>query len=122
VWVRNESVVVEEEGNGSRYWQGFMVDITERKRSEELVRQQAALLEQTHDAVFMWKLEGEITYWNQGAERLHGWSKEEALGRASHELLKTIHPFVQRSWYTGYEETDTGKASWYTTHGMVDES
>jgi diguanylate cyclase (GGDEF)-like protein/PAS domain S-box-containing protein len=96
VWVRNESVVVEEEGSGSRYWQGFMVDITERKRSEGLVRQQAALLEQTHDAVFMWKLEGEITYWNQGAERLYGWPKEEALGRASHELLKTIHPFVHK--------------------------
>jgi diguanylate cyclase (GGDEF)-like protein/PAS domain S-box-containing protein len=94
VWVRNESVVVEEEDSGSRYWQGFMVDITERKRSEGLVRQQAALLEQTHDAVFMWKLGGEITYWNQGAQRLYGWSKGEALGRSSHELLKTIHPFA----------------------------
>ena len=94
VWVRNESVMFEEEAGGSRYWQGFMVDITERKRSEGLVRQQAALLEQTHDAVFMWKLGGEITYWNQGAERLYGWSKEEALGHISHELLKTIHPFA----------------------------
>ncbi|HSK98747.1 MAG TPA: PAS domain-containing protein, partial [Rubrobacteraceae bacterium] len=34
VWVRNESVIVEEP-DGSRYWQGFMVDITERKRAEE---------------------------------------------------------------------------------------
>ncbi len=35
VWVRNESVVVEDEASGARYWQGFMVDITERKRAEE---------------------------------------------------------------------------------------
>jgi diguanylate cyclase (GGDEF)-like protein/PAS domain S-box-containing protein len=95
VWVRNESVVVELEGTGgSRYWQGFMVDITERKRAEDLVKRQADMLEQTHDAVFTWKLGGEIIYWNQGAERLYGWSKEEALGRISNELLKTIHPFT----------------------------
>ena len=37
VWVRNESVIVEEPG-GPRYWQGFMVDITERKRAEEEMR------------------------------------------------------------------------------------
>jgi diguanylate cyclase (GGDEF)-like protein/PAS domain S-box-containing protein len=42
VWVRNESVVVEWEGpGGSRYWQGFMVDITERKRAEERMHHQA---------------------------------------------------------------------------------
>ena len=35
VWVRNEAVVVEDETRGVRYWQGFMVDITERKRAEE---------------------------------------------------------------------------------------
>jgi diguanylate cyclase (GGDEF)-like protein/PAS domain S-box-containing protein len=78
------------------YFISQVQDINERKRSEGLVRQQAALLEQTHDAVFMWKLGGEITYWNQGAQRLYGWSKEEALGRISHELLKTIHPFAHK--------------------------
>jgi diguanylate cyclase (GGDEF)-like protein/PAS domain S-box-containing protein len=40
VWVRNESVVVEEE-SGSRYWQGFMLNITERKRAEERLHYQA---------------------------------------------------------------------------------
>jgi PAS domain S-box-containing protein len=38
VWVRNESVLLEDEARGSRYWQGFMVDITERKRAEEELR------------------------------------------------------------------------------------
>ncbi len=73
---------------------GTSLDITERKQAEELVKRQADMLEQTHDAVFIWKLGGEITYWNQGAERLYGWSQEEALDRISHELLKTIHPFA----------------------------
>ena len=93
VWVRNEAVVVEDEVGGARYWQGFMVDITELKRAERLLRLQSDLLEQSHDAVFMWKPGGEITYWNGGAQRLYGWSKEEAVGRIGHELLETEHPF-----------------------------
>jgi diguanylate cyclase (GGDEF)-like protein/PAS domain S-box-containing protein len=41
VWVRNESVLVEDEASGSRYWQGFMLDITERKEAEERLEHQA---------------------------------------------------------------------------------
>jgi diguanylate cyclase (GGDEF)-like protein/PAS domain S-box-containing protein len=37
-WVRNESVLIEDEASGSRYWQGFMLDITERKRAEQKIR------------------------------------------------------------------------------------
>ena len=38
VWVRNESVLIEDEASGARYWQGFMLDITERKRAEQKIR------------------------------------------------------------------------------------
>jgi diguanylate cyclase (GGDEF)-like protein/PAS domain S-box-containing protein len=41
VWVRNESVMIEDEEGGSRYWQGFMLDITERKTLEEELRHRA---------------------------------------------------------------------------------
>ena len=68
-------------------------DVTERVWAEEKVEQQAALLEHTHDAVFKWKLGGRIIYWNEGAQRLYGWSKEEVIGQISHDLLKTIYPF-----------------------------
>jgi PAS domain S-box-containing protein len=70
----------------------MLVDITERKLAETLIQEQAALLEQTHDAIFVWNLGGGITYWNHGAERLYGFTAQEALGRMSHELLKTFHP------------------------------
>lgn len=70
----------------------MLVDITERKQAEDLIRDQSALLEQTHDAIFVWKLGGGITYWNQGAERLYGFTEREALGRVNHDLLKTLHP------------------------------
>jgi len=40
-WVRNESVMIEDEASGTRYWQGFMLDITERKQMEEQLQHQA---------------------------------------------------------------------------------
>jgi PAS domain S-box-containing protein len=70
----------------------MLVDITERKLAENLIQEQAALLEQTHDAIFVRDLRGGITYWNQGAERLYGFTEREALGRPGPDLLKTSHP------------------------------
>ena len=55
-------------------------------------REKAALLDLANDAIFVKSLDGAISYWNQGAERLYGWSKEEAIGRTSHELLSTEFP------------------------------
>lgn len=68
---------------------GVAVDITERKQAEELLRQQADLLNQSHDAIFAWKIGGGIVYWNRGAEELYGWRSDEVIGRYSHTLLNT---------------------------------
>jgi PAS domain S-box-containing protein len=67
-------------------------DITERKRAEDALRRQANLLEQTHDAIIVWDFPRTIIFWNRGAEQLYGYSREEAIGRHSHELLQTVHP------------------------------
>jgi PAS domain S-box-containing protein len=40
----------------------------------------------------VWELPGTIIYWNHGAEQLYGFSKQEAIGRLSHDLLRTEHP------------------------------
>jgi PAS domain S-box-containing protein len=48
------------------------------------------LLEYTHDAIIIWELDGAgILYWNGAAERLYGYSRDEAHGCVTHELLKT---------------------------------
>jgi PAS domain S-box-containing protein len=48
------------------------------------------LLEYTHDAIIIWEMHGKgILYWNRAAEQLYGYSREEARGRTTHELLKT---------------------------------
>ncbi|MDP9437831.1 MAG: PAS domain S-box protein [Actinomycetota bacterium] len=67
-------------------------DVTERKRVEEKLRQQAGLLNLSYEPIFAWELGGGIVYWNRGSEELYGFSKEEALGHESHQLLRTVHP------------------------------
>ena len=69
-----------------------MVDITARKRAEQALREQASLLDLTHDTVFVRDMNDVITYWNRGAEELYGWTREEAVGQVSHRLTQTIFP------------------------------
>src|ERR1051326_6995063 len=63
-----------------------MQDITRRKQSEQALRRQADLLDQSQDAIFTWDMDGAISYWNRGAQALYGYSAAEALGRARGEL------------------------------------
>ena len=67
-------------------------EITARKRAEEALREQASLLNLTHDTVFVRDMNDVITYWNRGAEELYGWTREEAVGQVSHQLMQTIFP------------------------------
>jgi PAS domain S-box-containing protein len=64
----------------------------ERAQATQALQQQANLLEQAHDAIFIWEFPSTIVYWNRGAEELYGFSRKEAIGRSSHELLHTKHP------------------------------
>jgi len=75
---------------------GILECITDRKRGqlklEEYASQlegQAELLDLAHDMIFVHDMEGKITFWNRGAERAYGWSREEAAGKLSHQLLQT---------------------------------
>ncbi|HEX8129656.1 MAG TPA: PAS domain S-box protein [Pyrinomonadaceae bacterium] len=62
-------------------------DITERKRAEERIREQAALLDKAQDAIVVRSMsDDKILYWNQGAERIYGWTAVEATGRTAREL------------------------------------
>jgi PAS domain S-box-containing protein len=48
------------------------------------------LLECTNDAIIIWEMDGAgILYWNQAAEQLYGYSREEAQGKVTHDLLRT---------------------------------
>src|ERR687885_1168427 len=62
-------------------------EIQERKRSEEKIREQAALLDITTDAILVQDLTHNILFCNKGAERLYGWTAEEAIGKNAMKLL-----------------------------------
>ncbi len=62
-------------------------DITKRKQAQEKIHEQAALLNVATDAIMVWGLENQILFWNQGAERLYGFTPTEALGQNANELL-----------------------------------
>lgn len=58
-----------------------------REQAEQKIREQAALLDQAHDAIIVCDLEDRVTFWNRSATRIYGWNAEEALGRRVSELL-----------------------------------
>jgi PAS domain S-box-containing protein len=65
---------------------GVSQDISDMKAATERVTFQAHLLESVSQAVFGTDLEGCITYWSPGAQRLFGWSRTEAVGRPVGDL------------------------------------
>jgi len=62
------------------------------RKAAESLSDQAALLDLTHDAIFVRDGSDVITYWNAGAEKLYGWSRKETLGQKADALLKTKYP------------------------------
>jgi PAS domain S-box-containing protein len=66
---------------------GIKIDVSERKQAEEKIREQAALLDQTRDAIIVCDLDRKITFWNQGAERIYGWRAAEVSGKSIRQLL-----------------------------------
>ena len=67
-------------------------DITQRKRYEQRLVQQAHLLDLTDDAILVRDRRDRILDWNRAAEEIYGFTREEALGKISHELLRTEFP------------------------------
>jgi PAS domain S-box-containing protein len=67
----------------------YMQDVTERKRAEEKIREQANLLDIAQDAIIVRDLDDNILFWNNSAERIYGWKRDEALGKNASQLLHT---------------------------------
>ncbi len=74
----------------NRHLEEIVAERTEElRRRETLYRMRAELLDLATEAILVRNFEGKIQFWNVGAEKMYGWTREEALGRNQHELLHT---------------------------------
>jgi PAS domain S-box-containing protein len=65
----------------------------ERRQAEEVLKDHSRLLDLSHDTIFVWRADnGVITFWNRSAEELYGWTRQEAVGKTTVDLLKTVFP------------------------------
>jgi PAS domain S-box-containing protein len=68
------------------------LDVNTSENHTRVLREQAHLLELVLDAIILRDMQGVIISWNQGAEKLFGWTSDEALGKHAHTLLHTQFP------------------------------
>ncbi|PTY02438.1 hypothetical protein DB347_23835 [Opitutaceae bacterium EW11] len=67
---------------------GGLCDVSSRVENEKRLQMQARLVEETSDAIVVRSLDGQVRFWNRGAERLYGWTVSEAVGK---NVLSLIH-------------------------------
>ncbi len=87
IWVQITSSAIRDVHEQFQYFVTLVEDLTERKRTEERMRDQATLLDMAADAIVVKDAEGRVVSWNRGAERLYGWTAGEVLGRKAEEFL-----------------------------------
>jgi PAS domain S-box-containing protein len=85
-----EASISQTEVGGEKLFTVILRDVTDRRLADEEFRQQAALLDLA--PVLVRDMENRIILWTRGAQQLYGFSKGEALGHTSHDLLQTEFP------------------------------
>ena len=90
VWVRNESVLIEDEASGSQYWQGFMLDITERRRVEAALRESEQRFRSSFDdaaiGMALVGTDGRFLRTNRSLRELLGYPEQELLSKRFQDI------------------------------------
>ncbi len=85
-----EASISQIESDGKSLFTVILRDIAERKHAEEALNEHARIVDLA--PVMIRDLNGRISFWNTGVERMFGWTREEAIGEISHSLLHTEFP------------------------------
>ncbi len=82
VWAELLSNVKRDESGHHLYAVSMALNITERMQAEESTKKSSIIIDSTSDAIITADITGMITFWNKGAEKIYGYTKEEALGKS----------------------------------------
>jgi len=99
-WMDTTIVPLLDESGTPRSYLTLRTDITKRKEAEQQLQFQASLIDKARDAILVTDMSEEITFWNQGAEQVFGWSRQEALGQKASALLK----FHEEDWLAALQD------------------
>ena len=80
-WFRDEAVLIRRSDGTPQEIVGLRTDVTARREASEMIRRQAAIINQIQETVISIDLNGHVMSWNRGAEKMLGYSVEEALGK-----------------------------------------
>jgi len=80
-WFRDEAVLIRRSDGTPQEIIGLWTDVTARRQVDEVIRKQADIINQIQETVISINLDGYVMSWNTGAEKLLGYSVEEALGK-----------------------------------------
>jgi PAS domain S-box-containing protein len=83
-------------------------NVTERHESEAEIATHAALLDEVDFAVVATEVDGRVTHWNRGAETMYGWTRAEAMGRISWELIVP----AEGEWQEGIDDELQDDGHW----------
>ncbi len=82
-------------------------DVTEKKKAEATIREMAAIVQSSDDAIIGRDLNGIITSWNAGAERLYGYSAKEVIGKPASLLVPPDQGDEERRILVGLRRGET---------------
>jgi PAS domain S-box-containing protein len=110
-----EVLLTRTEAAGAMFLQATVRDVSERKKAEAALRESEAcvraITESAQDAILMMGPDGGISYWNPMAEKVFGYTRQEALGQNLHDFLapKRYHE-AHRAAIGGFKKTGQGSA------------
>jgi PAS domain S-box-containing protein len=106
VWLHDTVTVVEQDGK-PRWLRGIMLDVTERRQSDEMLRKLSLAVEQSPESIVITNVRAQIEYVNEAFSRTTGFSREEVIGRNPRVL------------HSGRTPRDTYVDMWHAlTHGQ----
>ena len=96
-WFRDEAVLIRRSDGTSQEIVGLWTDVSLRRQASEVMRRQADIINQIQETVISIDLDGYVMSWNTGAEKMLGYSVEEALGKhISFTYLVEDREFLER--------------------------